>query len=208
MVWSVVLVCCVGGISSVCRASLTCEAHPSFLPFPLARRMAADEFAAATEAAYQICAAKLQEEVDGVLRQTNRTSFQKIQAFLERHSSSGGGGSSSEGFSQSPYTELPVALVHAGCNTADHALTLRQLLHHLKMNCSTHLAVRLTLTLTSTQPLLLPLPLIPTPTPTPTPALTGEPSFLSCRRSASYSPSESTGLPAGLGLGFGLGCGG
>ena len=125
--------------------------------------MAADEFAAATEAAYQICAAKLQEEVDGVLRQTNRTSFQKIQAFLERNSSSsggggggssgGGGGSSSEGFSQSPYTELPVALVHAGCNTADHALTLRQLLHHLKMNCSTHLAVR-SLTLT------------PTPTPT------------------------------------------
>ena len=121
--------------------------------------MAADEFAAATEAAYQICAAKLQEEVDGVLRQTNRTSFQKIQAFLERHSSSGGGGSSSEGFSQSPYTELPVALVHAGCNTADHALTLRQLLHHLKMNCSTHLAVR-SLTLT------------PTPTTTPTLALT------------------------------------
>ena len=131
--------------------------------------MAADEFAAATEAAYQICAAKLQEEVDGVLRQTNRTSFQKIQAFLERNSSSGGGGSSSssgggggsssEGFSQSPYTELPVALVHAGCNTADHALTLRQLLHHLKMNCSTHLAVR-SLTLT------------PTPTTTPTLALT------------------------------------
>ena len=110
-----------------------------------ASHMAADEFAAATEAAYQICAAKLQEEVDGVLRQTNRTSFQKIQAFLERNSSSGGdgdgGGSSSEGFSQSPYTELPVALVHAGCNTADHALTLRQLLHHLKMNCSPHLAV-------------------------------------------------------------------
>lgn len=106
----------------------------------------ADEFAAATEAAYQICAAKLQEEVDGVLRQTNRTSFQKIQAFLERNSSGGGGGSggggSSEGFSQHPYTELPVALVHAGCNTADHALTLRQLLHHLKMNCSPHLAVR------------------------------------------------------------------
>ena len=106
----------------------------------------ADEFAAATEAAYQICAAKLQEEVDGVLRQTNRTSFQKIQAFLERNSSSGGGGSggggSSECFSKHPYTELPVALVHAGCNTADHALTLRQLLHHLKMNCSPHLAVR------------------------------------------------------------------
>ena len=106
----------------------------------------ADEFAAATEAAYQICAAKLQEEVDGVLRQTNRTSFQKIQAFLERNSSGGsggsGGGGSSESFSQHPYTELPVALVHAGCNTADHALTLRQLLHHLKMNCSPHLAVR------------------------------------------------------------------
>ena len=120
----------------------------SFAPAPLIApppRMA-DEFAAATEAAYQICAAKLQEEVDGVLRQTNRTSFQKIQAFLERNSSSGGGGSggggSSEGFSQHPYTELPVALVHAGCNTADHALTLRQLLHHLRMNCSPHLAVR------------------------------------------------------------------
>ena len=52
------------------------------------------------------------------------------------------GGGSSESFSQHPYTELPVALVHAGCNTADHALTLRQLLHHLKMNCSPHLAVR------------------------------------------------------------------
>ena len=118
----------------------------SFAPAPLIAPRMADEFAAATEAAYQICAAKLQEEVDGVLRQTNRTSFQKIQAFLERNSSSNGGGSggggSSEGFSQHPYTELPVALVHAGCNTADHALTLRQLLHHLKMNCSPHLAVR------------------------------------------------------------------
>ena len=95
-----------------------------------------DEFVAASQAAFQVCAAKLQEEVDGVLRQTNRSSFQKIQAFLERSSSS-----CTDLRQSSPYTELPVALVHAGCNTADHGLTMRQLLHHLKTNCSPHVAV-------------------------------------------------------------------
>ena len=58
----------------------------------------------------------------------------EIQAFLTRVSSGVDDASS-------PYTELPVALVHAGCNTADHALTLKQLLYHLKANCSPHVAV-------------------------------------------------------------------
>ena len=53
-----------------------------------------------------------------------------------------GGAGPSHGAPQAPpYTELPVALVHAGCNMADHALTMRQLLHHLRRECSTHLAV-------------------------------------------------------------------
>ena len=99
-----------------------------------------NDFAAARWAASRSCAEALDTHVEAVLDRLNQRGFAEAVDFLRSstaqlqrawHDASG---------QTPPYTELPAAIVHAGSNSADHALALRQLLRHLRGHCSAHVA--------------------------------------------------------------------
>ena len=97
------------------------------------------EFVAARLAAHRSCSQLLQVQVAAALRGLNETELEKVAGFLRdatrrlqrawAHDAT------------PPYVELPAALVHTGCNSADLPLVLKQLQRSMRVDCSPHVAV-------------------------------------------------------------------
>ena len=98
-----------------------------------------DDFVAARLAAHRACAAQLDEHLRCACKELNDRPLGEITRFL--HDATRRVQYAWSHDATPPYVELPAALVHTGCHSADLPLALQQLRRHLKVHCSPHVAL-------------------------------------------------------------------
>jgi len=97
------------------------------------------DFVAARLAAHRCCSQQLQAQVAAALRGLNETELEKVAGFLREATRRLQRAWAHD--AAPPYVEVPAAIVHTGCNSADLPLVLKQLQRSMRVDCSPHVAV-------------------------------------------------------------------
>ena len=123
-------------VSRLRRAASWVAPQDGFMP------VVADEgidFVAARLAAHRCCSQQLQAQVAAALRGLNEAELEKVAGFLREATRRLQRAWAHD--AAPPYVEVPAALVHTGCNSADLPLVLKQLQRSMRVDCSPHVAV-------------------------------------------------------------------